>query len=214
MQRKKVRITLQLTTVTIAVRWQSFLNSRCIFHTNLLEAFFFNTRGIGWESNRPANSCKHIRDAGDSRGDGEYWIDPENKGSPLKVYCDMTTDGGERQMYCGALFSPFWTGERYEINPSSGVLWHQRLIGILLFEHLKPNDIVLRLTICSKRQGKEMCRLPFASQLPLKYLCAVSESIGKKIVFYFSSLHLSISLLDKNISQFCKTGGVHILLKS
>ena len=61
----------------------------------------------GWESNRPANSCKHIRDAGDSRGDGEYWIDPENKGSPLKVYCDMTTDGGERQMYCGALFSPF-----------------------------------------------------------------------------------------------------------
>ena len=124
----------------------------------------------------------------------------------------MTTDGGERQMYCGALFSPCWTGQRYEINPSSGVLWHQRLIGILLFEHLKPNDIVLRLTICSKRQGKEMCRLPFASQLPLKYLCAVSESIGKKIVFYFSSLHLSISLLDKNISQFFKTGGVHILL--
>ena len=77
-------------------------------HTNLLEAFFFfffNTRGIGWESNRPANSCKHIRDAGDSRGDGEYWIDPENKGSPLKVYCDMTTDGGERQMYFEALFS-------------------------------------------------------------------------------------------------------------
>ena len=214
MQRKKFRITLQLTTVTIAVGWQSFLNLRWSSILTWLRPFFFNARGIGWESNSPANSCKHIRDAGDSRGDGEYWIDPENKGSPLKVYCDMTTDGGERQMYCGALFSPCWTGQRYEINPSSGVLWHQRLIGILLFEHLKPNDIVLRLTICSKRQGKEMCRLPFASQLPLKYLCAVSESIGKKIVFYFSSLHLSISLLDKNISQFCKTGGVHVLLKS
>ena len=140
----------------------------------------FNTQGIGWELNRPANSCKHIRDAGDSRGDGEYWIDPENKGSPLKVYCDMTTDGGERQMYCGALFSPFCTGERYEINPSSGVLWHQRLIGILLFEHLKPNDIVLKLTICSKRQGKEMCRLPFASQLPLNYLSNTSVQLANR----------------------------------
>ena len=187
MQRRKFRITLQLTTVTIAVGWQSFLNSRCIFHSNLLEAFFFffNTRGVGWESNRPANSCKHIRDAGDSRGDGEYWIDPENKGSPLKVYCDMTTDGGERQMYFEALFSSCWTGERYEINPSFGVPWHQRLIGILLFEHLKQNNMVLRLTICSKRQGKEMCRLPLASQIPLKYLCAVSESIGKKSYLIF-----------------------------
>lgn len=39
-----------------------------------------------------------IRDSGDSKGDGEYWIDAENNGNPLKVYCDMTTDGGEIQM--------------------------------------------------------------------------------------------------------------------
>lgn len=39
-----------------------------------------------------------IRDSGDSKGDGEYWIDAENNGHPLKVYCDMTTDGGEIQM--------------------------------------------------------------------------------------------------------------------
>ena len=185
MQRKKVRITLQLTTVTIAVGWQSFLNLRWSSILTWLRPFFFNARGIGWESNSPANSCKHIRDAGDSRGDGEYWIDPENKGSPLKVYCDMTTDGGERQMYFEALFSSCWTGERYEINPSFGVPWHQRLIGILLFEHLKQNNMVLRLTICSKRQGKEMYRLPLASQIPLKYLCAVSESIGKKSYLIF-----------------------------
>ena len=42
----------------------------------------------------PANSCKDIRDSGNSRGDGEYWIDPEKTGNPLRVFCDMTTDEG------------------------------------------------------------------------------------------------------------------------
>ncbi|XP_028515824.1 uncharacterized protein LOC114575341 [Exaiptasia diaphana] len=40
------------------------------------------------------HSCKKIKDLGDSRGDGEYWIDPGNTGQPFTVYCDMTTDGG------------------------------------------------------------------------------------------------------------------------
>ena len=49
----------------------------------------------GLYSNRPARSCKDILDSGQSKGDGEYWIDPEENGNPLKVYCDMTTDGGK-----------------------------------------------------------------------------------------------------------------------
>ncbi|KXJ10609.1 Intelectin-2 [Exaiptasia diaphana] len=40
------------------------------------------------------HSCKEIKDLGESRGDGEYWIDPGNTGQPFTVYCDMTTDGG------------------------------------------------------------------------------------------------------------------------
>ncbi|CAH3177767.1 unnamed protein product [Porites lobata] len=48
----------------------------------------------GWNSKQPAYSCKSILDSGDSKGDGRYWIDPENSGNPLNVYCDMTTDGG------------------------------------------------------------------------------------------------------------------------
>ncbi|KAL9957131.1 hypothetical protein ACROYT_G038733 [Oculina patagonica] len=48
----------------------------------------------GLHSYQPADSCKDIRDSGDSKGDGEYWIDPEKSGNPLKVFCDMTTDGG------------------------------------------------------------------------------------------------------------------------
>ena len=29
---------------------------------------------------------------------GEYWIDPEGNGNPMKVYCDMTTHGGIREL--------------------------------------------------------------------------------------------------------------------
>ena len=29
-----------------------------------------------------------------SNADGEYWIDPANDGKHVKVFCDMTTDGG------------------------------------------------------------------------------------------------------------------------
>ena len=32
---------------------------------------------------------------GASKGDGKYWIDPANDGKHLKVFCDMTTDGGK-----------------------------------------------------------------------------------------------------------------------
>lgn len=41
-------------------------------------------------------SCKEILSAGLSTGDGVYLIDPDGVGGqrPLRVYCDMTTDGG------------------------------------------------------------------------------------------------------------------------
>ncbi|CAH3039724.1 unnamed protein product, partial [Pocillopora meandrina] len=41
-------------------------------------------------SAHPAFSCKEILDSGHSKGDGEYWIDPEKSGNPLRVYCDMS----------------------------------------------------------------------------------------------------------------------------
>ena len=41
-----------------------------------------------------AKSCQHVLEVGDSKGNGEYWIDPEGNGNPLKVFCDMNTDGG------------------------------------------------------------------------------------------------------------------------
>jgi len=58
----------------------------------------------GWNSNQPAHSCKDIRDSGDSKGDGEYWIDPEKSGNPLKVFCDMITDGGSLMIMKNNIF--------------------------------------------------------------------------------------------------------------
>ncbi|XP_031558517.1 uncharacterized protein LOC116294959 isoform X2 [Actinia tenebrosa] len=42
----------------------------------------------------PAKSCLDILVSGGSIGTGVYWLDPENKGNPIKVYCDMERDGG------------------------------------------------------------------------------------------------------------------------
>ena len=50
---------------------------------------------LGQTPGKAGDSCKNILEDGSSAGDGEYWIDPEHSGNPLKVYCDMTTDGGK-----------------------------------------------------------------------------------------------------------------------
>ena len=62
---------------------------RILFKTCFLAAI------KGLNSKQPGHSCKDILNSGDSRGDGEYWIDPGKSGNSLKVYCDMTTDGGK-----------------------------------------------------------------------------------------------------------------------
>ena len=50
----------------------------------------------GWDSAHPAFSCQEILRSGHSKGDGEYWIDPEKSGNPLRVYCDMSRYGNKR----------------------------------------------------------------------------------------------------------------------
>ena len=65
----------------------------------VLERVLFSFVAIrGLYSYQPAHSCEDIWDSGYSKGDGEYWIDPEKSGNPLKVFCDMTTDGGKLRM--------------------------------------------------------------------------------------------------------------------
>jgi len=53
-----------------------------------------------WSDGTYARSCKEYRSPIDpykyawSIWDGIYWIMPDGTGTPFKVYCDMTTDGG------------------------------------------------------------------------------------------------------------------------
>lgn len=42
----------------------------------------------------PGRSCLDILDAGAARSSGEYFIDADGSGRAVRVYCDMTTDGG------------------------------------------------------------------------------------------------------------------------
>lgn len=50
-------------------------------------------KGLKAENVQLYDSCKSILDAGESRGDGIYTIDPTGT-SPFDVQCDMTTNGG------------------------------------------------------------------------------------------------------------------------
>ncbi|KAK2571612.1 hypothetical protein P5673_002974 [Acropora cervicornis] len=78
---------------------QNFCGYHCSF-----DALF---SGVGQESASPGKSCKHLLDSGFSLGNGEYWINPGSFATPLKVTCDMTTDGVEARFLspCGQEFA-------------------------------------------------------------------------------------------------------------
>lgn len=61
-------------------------------HSSTLELF----DGTGWQvfERRLPTSCKDVLAQGLSTGDGPYLIRPVWNGSPVTVYCDMTTSGG------------------------------------------------------------------------------------------------------------------------
>ena len=50
---------------------------------------------LGSISEMPGYSCTEIKASeGEQAVSGSYWLDLEKNGNPLKLYCDMTTDGG------------------------------------------------------------------------------------------------------------------------
>ena len=84
------------TTYGIKPLWRVLSLSSILSSFQMIILPFSYADKRGWDSAHPAFSCKEILDSGHSKGDGEYWIDPEKSGNPLKVYCDMSRSGGKR----------------------------------------------------------------------------------------------------------------------
>ena len=84
--------------ITYGIRplWGVLFLSLILSSIQMINLPFSDADQRGRDSNHPAFSCKEILDSGLSKGDGEYWIDPEKSGNPLKVYCDMSRSGGKR----------------------------------------------------------------------------------------------------------------------
>ena len=87
------------TTYGIGLLWHVLLLSLILSSFQMIILPFCDADKRGRDSNYPAFSCKEILDSGNSKGDGEYWIDPKKSGNPLKVYCDMSTYGGKRMKF-------------------------------------------------------------------------------------------------------------------
>ncbi|KAL9956968.1 hypothetical protein ACROYT_G038538 [Oculina patagonica] len=134
--------------------------------------------GLGWYSSHPARSCKHIRDTENSKGDGEYWIDPENDGNPLKVFCDMTTDGGGWLLVTNVVLPD---SSSLSLVSDSSYRWisnyHNNRMAITtsamneLRAHLSFTQLRFH---CSKQQARTF------------HVMTVANSSGEAVVQYFS----------------------------
>ncbi|KAL9963783.1 hypothetical protein ACROYT_G027323 [Oculina patagonica] len=134
---------------------------------------------IGWYSYRPGHSCKHIRDSGYSKGDGEYWIDPEENGNPLKVSCDMTTDSGGWLLVSNLVIDSSSQPTRVSTETSyreiSSYHNNKTFLTKSAMNELRTHLLFTQLRFhCSKQQGRTF------------HVTTVTNSTGEAVVQYFS----------------------------
>jgi hypothetical protein len=79
--------------------------------------------GTGRTPETAGRSCRTIFEAGHARGDGLYWIDPDDLGTgaePLEAYCQMTGNGGGWTLVGKTVASGLTTGASQLVRRS---LW-------------------------------------------------------------------------------------------
>ncbi|XP_068669916.1 uncharacterized protein [Montipora foliosa] len=132
------------------------------------------TRGL--YSHLPAQSCKDILDSGDSFGDGKYWIDPKKTGNPLKVYCDMTTNGGGWLLISNIVMKSSTPPTALPVKTSyRGIASDEMVLSKTaskeLFAHLSFRQIRF---YCGKKGGR------------IFHVGTVTNSSGESVVRYFT----------------------------
>ena len=55
---------------------------------------------IGSTRETPGESCLHLLDLHGQLKSGLFWVQMDE---PVRMYCDMTTDGGETQLFSSAV---------------------------------------------------------------------------------------------------------------
>ncbi|XP_073237770.1 uncharacterized protein [Porites lutea] len=129
----------------------------------------------GWNSTDPAYSCKSIRDSGDSKGDGRYWIDPKNSGNPLNVYCDMTTDGGGWLLVSNVVIGSTPPCQLPVKTSYRGITGDQMVLTKTAMNELRTNLSFTQLRFhCSKNNGSTF------------HVTTAANSTGEAVVQYFS----------------------------
>ena len=83
---------------------------------------------------RAGRSCKSILDNNLSRGNANYWIDPEggNTNDAFLVYCDMTSDGGAKLQDYYDLVP--------QLQPHVKVVSANQLVSMALQQHKRTRE--------------------------------------------------------------------------
>ncbi|PFX31885.1 hypothetical protein AWC38_SpisGene3327 [Stylophora pistillata] len=149
----------------------------------------------GSSSQHPARSCKMIQDTGDSVGDGEYWIDPENNGNPLKVYCDMSTDGGGWLLVSNLVMA---SSRRSSVPLLFETSYHA------ISKYQKNNILLTKTAMNELRTHLNFTQLRFHCSKRLKrtfHVTTAANSFGEAVVQYFSG---QIDVLPYSCESFVR----------
>ncbi|XP_068704569.1 uncharacterized protein [Montipora foliosa] len=124
-------------------------------------------------------SCKHIRDMNVSnwKEDGYYWIDPASDGTYLKVFCDMTTDGGAWLLASKFVMQNSTPPAQAPLKTSyRGIASNQMLLTKTAMNQLRTHMNFTQLRFHCKKQttGRTF------------HITTAANSLGEAVVQYFS----------------------------